>query len=65
MLDLLDKIGLAQYKGKFIEEKISGGLLSELDADILEHEMGITSKLHRLKLIRIIEGRESIELLLI
>ena len=63
MLELLDKTGLGQYKKVFIREQISGGLLKEVDGEILEKELGITSKLHRLKLLRIIEGRESLEFL--
>ena len=63
MLKLLDNAGLGQYKKVFIREQISGGLLKELDGEILENELRIASKLHRLKLLRIIEGRESLEFL--
>ena len=60
---LLDKLGLSKYKNKFSEENITGSLLSEFDEEILEKELGITSRLHRIKLLRIIDGRQSINTL--
>ena len=60
---LLDKLGLSKYKNKFSEENITGSLLSEFDEEILEKELGITSRIHRIKLLRIIDGRQSINTL--
>ena len=60
VLQLLDKLGLSKYKHKFIEESITGSLLSEFDEEILETELGINSRIHRIKLMRIIDGRQSI-----
>lgn len=48
------------HKEVFKKEQIIGSLLMELDEEILEKELGISQKLHRIKLLRIIEGRQSI-----
>ena len=60
VLKLLEDMNLGQYKKKFEEEQISGSLLLEIDDDILQNELGVTSKLHRLKILRIIEGRQTL-----
>ncbi|XP_019857261.1 PREDICTED: uncharacterized protein LOC109585561 [Amphimedon queenslandica] len=60
VLKLLEDMNLGQYKKKFEEEQITGSLLLEIDDDILQNELGVTSKLHRLKITRIIEGRQTL-----
>ena len=57
---MLDVLGLPQYKKKFKEEKISGALLQELDEDILKTELEVSLKIHRLRLLRVIDGRQSL-----
>ena len=57
ILKLLDQLNLAMYKEAFKREQIDGWLFAELNDEILEHELGITSRLHRIKLIRVIEGK--------
>ena len=61
MIDLLEILGLTKYKNVFIDEEISGALLQELDEEILKVELGITSRLHRLKLLRVIDGRQPLD----
>ena len=61
MIDLLEILLLAKYKNAFIREEISGALLQDLDEEILETELGITSRLHRLKLLRVIDGRQPLD----
>ena len=61
MIDLLEILRLTKYKDAFIREEISGALLQDLDEEILETELGITSKLHRLKLLRVIDGRQPLD----
>ena len=39
----------------FIEDEITGSLLSELDEKILETELGVKSRIHRIKLMQIID----------
>ena len=65
MIRLLEILDLTQYKDVFKKERISGSLLQDIDEEILEEELGITSKLHRLKLMRVIDGRESLDKLFI
>ena len=57
VLHLLDSLGLSQYKEVFSREKIDGALLLDLDNEILEYELMMESKLHRLKLMRVISGK--------
>ena len=54
-------MGLSKYKEQFIKEGITGSLLSELDEEILETELNVKSRLHRLKLMRIIQAHQSID----
>ena len=61
MIDLLEILGLTKYKNVFIDEEISGALLQELDEEIIKVELGITSRLHRLKLLRVIDGRQPLD----
>ena len=61
VIQVLDIIGLSEYKDVFIKEGITGSLLSELNEEILETELNIKSQIHRMKLMRIMEGRQSID----
>ena len=60
VLHLLDSLGLSQYKENFSKEKIDGALLMDLDSEILEFELMMESKLHRLKLMRVIAGKHCV-----
>ena len=53
---MLDKMGLAQYKDIFARERITGDVLSELSEEDLQHELGITSRIHRIRLMKVITG---------
>ena len=59
MLTLLEALGLKQYHDTFKEEKVSGEILSECDEEVLTNDLGIKSKLHRIKLMKVITGRHS------
>ena len=54
---LLDSIGLPQYKAIVTTERVSGSILSHLTEDDLRDELKITSRLHRLRLMEVINGR--------
>ena len=54
-------MGLQQYKPVFSQERIDGAILLELDADVLRCELGVKSKLHCAKLIKLISGESSVE----
>lgn len=47
---------LPQYTETFAEEQISGELLLELTDDMLEQELFVTSKLHRMRIMKLIHG---------
>ena len=50
---------MSQYVEAFKSEQISGEILSELNDQDLQEELGITSKIHRIKLMKVIAGRHS------
>lgn len=62
---LLNAMDLGQYADKFHQEKVSGEILTELDDKVLSEELGVTSKLHRLRLLKIMTGAHSAEPLLV
>ena len=57
VVSLLKSIGLEAYVELFKAECISGDILQEVDDNLLDKELGITSKLHRIKMRRLINGR--------
>ena len=59
VLQLLELMDLTQYKENFEREHISGEVLIECDEDVLMQELGILSKLHRIRLLKIISGQQS------
>ena len=52
-------MNLGQYRAKFAEEMISGELLIELGPEDLERDLEVKSRIHRLRLMKIIEGHHS------
>ena len=58
--DLLDKLGLHQYRENFELEKINGSLLMELDDGILSNELYMCRRLDRIKLLLVIKGKRRI-----
>lgn len=61
ILHVLDSMGLSQYKEVFSRECIDGAILLELDADVLSCELGVKSKIHCVKLTKLISGDYSIQ----
>ena len=59
MCDLIDAMGLSQYKNNFIAERVSGEILLECDDQVLQDELCIPSKIHRIRLIKVISGIHS------
>ena len=59
VVELLRAMNLAQYRDAFVREDVSGDILSDCDEKVLEEELGIHNKLHRMRLLHIIEGRRS------
>ena len=52
-------MGLPQYQESVRHEHVTGEILSELDEASLENELGVKSKIHRVRLMKIILGRHS------
>ena len=59
ILRLLDLLGMRKYQEEFAQESIDGMILAECDEPILQHELGVSSKQDRMKLMRIISGHQS------
>jgi len=59
VLSLLDAMKLPMYREGFSEETIDGEVLAECDEHILESELGVVNKLHRMRLMKLITGRHS------
>ena len=57
--DLIEVMGLGQYTQTFMAERISGEILLECDDQVLEDELGIKSKIHRIRLAKVISGSHS------
>jgi hypothetical protein len=56
VLNLLDSMSLDKYQDNFKREQVNGEILSECDEDVLTNDLGISSKLHRIKLMKVISG---------
>ena len=54
---LLKSAGLETYAEVFKAECISGDILQEIDESVLSKELGVTSKLHRIRMMRLISGK--------
>ena len=57
-------MSLGQYKEKVLEEHISGEILVECDDAILQDELGVASRIHRIRIAKIISGQHSAKALL-
>ena len=53
-------MGLARYAQTFKEERIDGHLLFDLNEEILEEELGMSEKMHRMRLMMVITGRQCV-----
>ncbi len=53
---MLVAIGLPQYKDAFLKEVIDGITFMGLDDITLEKELQISSKIHRLRILKLTEG---------
>ena len=57
MGSLLKSVGLDTYIEVFKAECISGDILQEIDDSVLYKELGVRSKLHRIRMMRLINGK--------
>lgn len=51
---------IAQYKQNFSREQVSGHVLSMVDNEILREDLGMVSRLHRVRLLRVAAGEVSV-----
>ena len=54
---LLDSIGMKQYCDVFERERIDGEALADMDYEMMT-DLGISSKFHRMRLLKVRVGRE-------
>ena len=47
---------MPQYKESFKREMVDGEILSEIDEVVLEQELGMKSKIHRLRFLKYIDS---------
>ena len=59
LVRLLKAMGLEQYSQSIAQEHITGDVLLECTEGILEKELKIASKLHRVRLMKLIDGSHS------
>ena len=55
----MEAMGLGQYNSKILEEQLSGEILLECDDTILQEEVGMSSRIHRIRVMKIISGQHS------
>ena len=63
VLAVLDAMNLSVYKENFLKELIDGELLSEFTEEMFI-ELGVESRIHRLKLMHVVKGRRDVSSLL-
>jgi hypothetical protein len=61
VLRLLEILALEKYTLTFKEERIDGNILSTCNETILKDDLKVNSGLHRMKLLRLIEGTYSVQ----
>ena len=60
VLQLLQAADITENFENISQECITGDILVELDDDVLNFELGITKRVQRLKLLRIIDGMQPV-----
>ena len=50
-------MGLEQYQESFQAEEVDGAILAECDEHVLQHELGVTSKIHQIRLMKVIKEK--------
>ena len=52
-------MGMKAYQAVFAKESVDGEILLQCDLPVLERELGVSSKIHRMRLMRVINGHYS------
>ena len=50
-------MSLKLYQETFRREQVNGEILSECDEEVLMNDLGVSSKLHRMRLMKVISGK--------
>ena len=53
-------MGLSQYKEAFTRERIDGEIFSLLDGNVLASELGVASKIHQMRLLKLYEEKSDL-----
>ena len=56
---LFEAMSLGQYKDHIERELVSGDVLLECDDEVLKDELGMKSKIQRIRLMKVITGQHS------
>lgn len=56
VLKLLDSIEMPQYKQSFSTQQVTGLVLTMVDEEMLRDDLNVTSKLHRVRLLKVASG---------
>lgn len=62
--ELLHQMNLPQYQEAFLKEQVTGGLLAQCTTEMLQTDLGVTKKIHCLRIHRLITGETSAAALL-
>lgn len=58
---MLERLDLPEYKEAFLRERVDGQVLLQLTEDVLCTELGVDSKLHRIRIMNLVAGRTSVD----
>jgi hypothetical protein len=59
VIKMLEMLNMRQYQDKFAEDGIDGDVLCDIEESVLESNLGVSRKLDRIKLMKIIRGERS------
>ena len=63
VVSVLEALDLPEYKETFLRERVDGQVLLQLTEHVLATELGVDSKLHRIRIMNLVAGRTPTETL--
>ena len=60
VLKLLDSMDMSQYRQVFQREQVSGAVLCMVDDQMLREDLMVSSKIHRVRLLKVVTGQVSV-----
>lgn len=61
VVNVLSAVDLPEYKEVFLRERVDGHVLLQLNDHILNTELGVESKLHRIRIMNLAAGKIPVE----